>query len=452
MRFQNLASHPDIGANSYLVECDGVRIVLDAGTHPKHTGADTLPLHHLIPPDTLDAVLISHPHLDHLGSLPVLTRRHKSAAVWMTPLTWQNGTALLHNSVNVMQAQATELDEPLYPLYTHGEVDAIAGKWHQCDVGRSFFPGDQTKVSAEFFRAGHVLGAAGIRIQGEGKSLFFTGDVHFEDQTLVKAAEFPREPVDTLIMETTRGASPRPADYTREAEKQRLAADIVATFERGGSVLIPVFAFGKTQETLLMLQELIDEDRLPSVPVHIGGLSTKMTEIIDRFSLDPGRRHQGYKILLDFPSLVRLPRGRREPEYEPGVIYALSSGMMTEHTVSHRFARRILGSAQNSIFFVGYADPEAPGGKILAAGQGGRVALSSHSETETEIRCAVNRYDFSGHAPREQLLQYALDCRPKTVILVHGDPAAKQWFHEELRTRLPGARILIPSPGESIDL
>lgn len=451
MRFVNLSSHPDIGSNSYLLETGGVRLVLDAGTHPKHTGRDTLPLYERLAPDSVDGILVSHPHLDHIGALPVLMREQQRAVVAMSRLTIEHGDVLLHNSVNVMKAQRDELQEPLYPLYSHGEVDACVRRWTSREAGQRFTLGDRERVSVEFFRAGHVLGAVGMRIEGGGKSLFYTGDVHFEDQTLTRAAQFPAERVDTLVMETTRGGHARPPGYTREAEKRRLAEAIVATLGRGGSVLIPVFAFGKTQELLLMLKEMIDEGLLPPVPVHIGGLSTKMTEITDRHGGDPGRFHRNYRLLEDFPGLERLARGRKEPDYQPGAIYALSSGMMSEHTVSHRFARRILASEQNSIFFVGYADEEAPGGRILAAGQGGRVALSSDSPHESAIRCAVERFDFSGHATREQLADYAEACSPKTVVLVHGDGPARQWFQGELGRRLPQARIVIPSPGEEVE-
>lgn len=452
MRFVNLSAHSDIGSNSYLLECAGVRLVLDAGTHPKHTGRDTLPRYDRLAPDSVDGILISHPHLDHIGALPVLMRQQRRALVAMTRLSIEHGDILLHNSVNVMKAQREELQEPLYPLYSHGEVDACVRRWIAQEAGQRLSLGDRERVSVDFYRAGHVLGAVGMRIESEGHRLFYTGDVHFEDQTLTRAAAFPTEPVDTLVMETTRGDYERPASYTREGEKRRFAESILATLGRGGSVLIPVFAFGKTQELLFMLKELMDEGILPPVPVHIGGLSTKMTEVTDRHDDLPERRHRGYRLLEDFPNLERLARGRKVPDYEPGAIYALSSGMMSEHTVSHRFARRILASEQNALIFVGYADDEAPGGKILAAGQGGRVALSSDSPHESEIRCAVERFDFSGHAPREQLMEYALACSPRNVILVHGDDPARQWFLRELTERLPQSRILIPQPGEEIQL
>jgi Cft2 family RNA processing exonuclease len=452
MRFQNLSRHPDIGSNSYLVEAGGVRLVLDAGSHPKHTGADTLPLYEKLAPGSVDAILMSHPHLDHIGALPVLMRQHPEAPAIMTHLTRDYGSALLHNSVNVMKAQREELDEPSYPLYTHREIDELSARWLARETGQPFSLGDRGRATCEFFGAGHVIGAVGVRIEAEGHVLFYTGDVHFEDQTLAPAARFPEERLDALVMETTRGDHARDPGYTREGEKRRFGEAIAAALARGGAVLIPVFAFGKTQEVLLMLNELMEEDIVPPVPVHIGGLSTKMTQITDRHSNDPGRRHRGFKILEDFPEVNPLPRGRREPDFEPGRIYALSSGMMSEHTVSHRFARRVLASPQHALFFVGYADEETPGGRILEAGTGGRVALSSDSDHESEIRCEVRRFDFSGHATREQLRDFAVARDPRTVVLVHGDEPARAWFAAELARLLPRTRVVIPKPGESIDL
>lgn len=452
MRFQNLSRHPDIGTNCYLVESDGVRLVLDAGSHPKHTGRDTLPRFEDLAPGSIDGIFLSHPHLDHIGTLPVLMREHPETAAMMTHLTREYGSALLHNSVNVMKAQREELDEPSYPLYDHREIDELERRWLVRETGEPFGIGGRGRLRCELFPAGHVLGAAGIRIESEGHVFFYTGDVHFETQTLAPAARFPEEKVDTLVMETTRGDHARDPAYTREAEKRRLGEAIADALARGGAVLLPVFAFGKTQELLLMLNELILEGVVPPVPVHIGGLSTKMTQITDRHSGVPGRLHRGFKILEDFPGLHQLPRGRREPEFEPGRIYALSSGMMSEHTASHRLARRVLSSPQHALFFVGYADEETAGGRILAAGTGGRVALSSTSDHETEIRCEVRRFDFSGHAPREQLRDYAVARAPRNVILVHGDAPARAWFAAELGRLLPDARIIVPKPGESIDL
>lgn len=452
MLFKNLARFPDIGSNSYLLDFGETRIVLDAGTHPKHTGRDTLPRFEEIEPDSVDAIFVSHPHLDHIGGLPVLMQQQISAAVAMTAPTRESGAALLHNSVNVMKSQKVELDEPAYPLYTHRRVNEYERLWFTREVGEMFSVGTGKRVECEFFHAGHVQGAVGIRLDSGDHSVFYTGDVHFEDQTLTKAACFPEEEVDTLIIETTRGGYERAPDYTRAREKERLGEVIRSTLARGGSVLVPVFAFGKTQELLFMLQELRDSGAIPHVPVHIGGLSTRMSQIADRFAENESRLHRGTRLLDDFEDLHILPKGHLEPEFRPGRIYALSSGMMSEHTVSNRFARHILRSPQHSLIFVGYADSETPAGKILEVGRGGRVQLDAKRDHETEIKCEVHRFDFSGHAPRDQIADYAVAVSPKNVILVHGDPAARAWFQEELTRRLPGSRIILPKPGEEIDL
>lgn len=452
MRFQNLARFPDIGSNSYLLEMGSTRIILDAGTHPKHTGKDTLPLFESIDQDSVDGILVSHPHLDHIGSLPVLMQQQEHAAVAMTAETREFGAALLHNSVNVMKSQREELNEPDYPLYSHRKVDELERLWFTRAPGEEFSLGEIDRVRCEFYRAGHVLGAVGVHLKGDNEDVFYTGDVHFEDQTMTRKAEFPEHSFDTLIIETTRGGLARSPDYSREREKNRLGDSIQKTIDRGGAVLIPVFAFGKTQEVLLMVKELQDEGQLPITPVHIGGLSTKMSTIADRFIDAEGRNHQGYSILRDFPDLHILPRGQREPEFHPGHIYALSSGMVSEHTVSHRFAKRVLNSDKNSIFFVGYADSETPGGRILAAGQGGRVRLDPNRDHGTPILCEVDKFDFSGHAPRDQIVDYVLRCQPKNVILVHGDPEARGWFRQELEARNNAIRVILPEPGEIVEI
>ncbi len=452
MHFQNLARYPDIGSNSYLLQLGETRIVLDAGSHPKHTGLDTLPHHNDIDVDSVDSILISHPHLDHIGSLPCLVRDQKNATVLMSEATLESGSALLHNSVNVMQSQRSELNEVNYPLYTHKEIDKMERQWLTREPNRPFSIGEADPVGCEFFHAGHVLGAVGIKFDYKGKTIFYTGDVHFEDQTMTKAADFPREKIDTLVMETTRGNSPRAPDYTREKEKSRLGSIINETLDGNGSVLIPVFAFGKTQEILLMLKELTEAGDIPQVPVHIGGLSTKMTRIADKYCDHEGRHHSGYGIIGNFPDLQILQRGRREPEFSPGHIYAISSGMMSEHTVSNRFAKHILSDPKNSLLFVGYADPSTPAGRIQQTAPGDSVLLDENTGYEMMLNCRVEKFDFSGHSTREQLIDYAIDCQPERVILVHGDPDAKNWFKEELQAKMPQSEIVIPSPGERIPL
>jgi predicted metal-dependent RNase len=219
--------------------------------------------------------------------------------------------------------------------------------------------------------------------------------------------------------------------------------------ERKGSVLVPVFAMGKTQEVLAMLHRFKEEGRIPNqTPVYIGGLSTKMTHVYDGYS-EVSRRHlPGFRFLKDME--IEGAGGKRKGPipFHSGCIYALSSGMMSENTVSNVFARQgVLENKKHGLFFVGYADPETPGGRIRAAKPGDNVVLDS-AYPPVPLKCETRVFDFSGHSTREAIADYIVKVRPKTCFLVHGDDDAVEWFRAEIHRRLPETRIIVPLPGE----
>lgn len=450
--FQSLNLRAEIGGNSYTLNLDGETILLDAGMHPKEEGPDALPRYQAIPYDSADAIVISHSHLDHIGTLPVAQREHPSAPVFLTAPCAALGEALLHNSVNVMSSQREELGIQEYPLYHHREIDYAQDRWMLRDYERPFTidPHGESDTEITFYDAGHILGSAGVLIEKDNKTVFYTGDVNFQGHTLIKGARFPEldEP-DLLIMETTRGVDERPTDYTRADQEELFAKAISDALEAGGSALIPVFAIGKTQEVLTMIDNFKADGRIPShTPVFIGGLSTKMTVIYDSFS-DSTRRHRpNFEILRDMDVHTGNKRRRTPIEYKPGAIYCLSSGMMSEKTISNVFARGFLQNAKNSLLFVGYAEHSTPGGIIKNASTGDIIRLDGTHKVQ--LNCVVEDFDFSGHARREELLDFAVKARPKKVLLVHGDPPAAAWFKERLDALLPDSEIIIPQPGHTI--
>lgn len=449
MKFKSLCRHAGIGANSYLLEADGVRLVLDAGMHPEHEGMEAVPHFEFLDPGTVDAIAISHSHLDHVGTLPVFMAAQPQAKVHLTPETADLASAMLHNSVNVMQSKRMEHGIVEYPLFEHHEVEELVDGFEHRGLGRPFEVGGDKGFRITFHDAGHILGSVGMMIEGAGKKVFYTGDVNFEDSTLQRGADFPMEHVDALIVETTRGAQAREANYDRRREEDKFAEAIRTVLERGGSVLVPVFAMGKTQEVLAMLHRFKDEGLVPeSAPVYIGGLSTKMTHIYDRHADTARRKLKGFRFFEDM-EIEGAGRRRRGPiPLHAGAIYALSSGMMSEKTVSNQFARMgILENKKNGLFFVGYADPGTPGGVIRDARQGDMVSLGEGEES-IPLRCDKRVFDFSGHAPREAILDYILRLNPAKVFLVHGDDDAVEWFRGELAERLPKADVIIPQPGE----
>ena len=450
MIFQSLLRRSEIGANSYLVELNGKRIILDSGMHPKEEGLDSLPAHHELQPNSIDSIFVSHSHLDHSGSLPVLMRDQPDAEVFMTPATTKLVDALLHNSVNVMESKRIELGITDYPFYNHRELDSMEKRWRAFGYERPFNIGGG--VRATFHDAGHILGSAGVMLETPDQRVFYTGDVQFEKQTLIPGADLPEDDIDVLIIETTRGASPRDAGYTRDEEELRFAQSINDCLEGGGSVLVPVFAMGKTQEVMTMINRFKNEGLIPDAPVYIGGLSTKMTVIFDEFASSTPRNQPGFRILKDMEIKTGGRRKKRVPiTYQPGCIYALSSGMMTEKTVSNNFARGFITNPKNSLLFVGYADPDSPAGHIRAGEVGDLINLDSE-QPPIQFNCPMEIFDFSGHATRDDLLGYILRVNPKKTILVHGDPEATQWFADQLAEKLPGCETIIPTPGQKYTL
>jgi Cft2 family RNA processing exonuclease len=449
--FQSLLRRAEIGANCYLLDSGMERIILDSGMHPREKGMDALPDHTLAPDGEVDAVIITHAHLDHCGSLPVLLRRQPQAQVLMTDLTAELAAAMLHNSCNVMTAQREQEGIKEYPFFTHREVDRLERGWRGLRTGRRVEIGE-CGARAEFYDAGHLPGAAGVLLELGGLRVFYTGDVHFEDQTLTPGAKFPEKDIDVLIMECTRGASDRAADYNRGAEALRFAQTVTETMKRGGSVLMPVFAVGKTQEMLFLIHELRRSgDLSPHIPIHIGGLSSKMTQIVDRHADVSFRKHRGYRLLENLSGLIRTKKGERDISSAPGRIYALSSGMMTENTASNDFAFRFIDNPRNSLCLVGYADPESPAGAILRTAPGAGVKLHS-AHAAVPLRCGVHTFDFSGHAPRHQLIEYARRVQPRKILLVHGDEPALAWMAQTLTAALPQTEVIVPMAGERIVL
>lgn len=451
MRFRNLTRRREIGANSYLLEAGEHRVVLDSGMHPKMAGYKATPDFGPLPNKGANAVIITHAHHDHIGSLPLLQRRQPDTPVLMTEVTGELSSAMLHNSVNVMTKQRTEESIPEYPLFTHRELDEIRAMWIYRDIERPFEIPD-TNLEATMFDAGHILGSTGVLIREGGNTLFYTGDVNFEAQTICRAADFPTSGIDVMIAETTRGDYARPEGFSRKAEKERLASVIRETHEVGGAVMIPVFALGKTQEVMLMLHELHQEGLIPEMPLYIGGLSTKITVLYDHYASRSRRSYPGFRLLDDMKMLVpRKNRKRVELENNSRTLYALSSGMMTENTVSNIFAQTFLDNPRNTVCFVGYTDPESPGYTVRHATPGTKIKLSK-DKPAVELRARVESFDLSAHASREQIAEYIEKVKPKKLLLVHGEEPAQMWFTRRFNETIPGTEIIRPEPHQPIDL
>jgi Cft2 family RNA processing exonuclease len=455
MKITNLNPAEDVGASAWLVELDGRHLLLDAGVHPKLTGRASLPLFRKLDGIDLDAIAISHCHLDHVGALPVVLRRHPRAQVWMTDLSYFLVERVLHNSVNVMIRQRDEAGVRDYPLFSHDEVEDIAPVFEGVRYNRAVewaVPsrrGDRGGLTLEFLDSGHTLGSAGILVQGARQRLFYSGDVCFRDQTLLKGARFGEVAADVLILETTRGQRAGTGEGTRARELERLLACIRTTLQRKGTVLIPAFALGRTQEMLAQLALWMSAGKLRRQPVFIGGLGRVFSEIYDLQAHRTHRHHPRMALHEALTLEVLEPAALADLKPNRGRLCVLTSGMMVENTAAHDLALRLFTDARHAICFVGYADPDTPGGRLKAS-LPGQPFLFSAETGQIRRACEVHDFDLTAHADREELIELVERVNPRAVILGHGDPAARAWFERELKERRPRLRVLNPRPGEQV--
>lgn len=453
MKITDLNPGGGIGANCSLIEIGPFRILVDAGINPKKLGREAIPDFSLLDWDqSIDAIILTHAHLDHLGALPLASGHFPDAPILMSLPTMEVSSRMLRNSINVMKRQREEEGIAEYPLYTYRDLRMTEDQFCPTPFHHArYLSKGQESLKITLYPAGHVVGAASFRLEWQDQSIFHTGDILFTNQSTLPGATIPREKCNVLVMETTRGCNARGKHHTREIEVARLLEVIEKTIARGGSCLIPVFALGRTQEILNLLNEAFKNGLLPKTPVYAGGLGLALVDIFVKISKETKLVRFRKKVLdeLGVKPIANPPIPGRNPR-EKG-IYTLSSGMLVENTPSYTMAAALLRHSENTICFVGYCDPDTPGGQLLAHREG-EPFLFNTLNYKSEVRADIERFDLSGHADREELVDFAHEMDPETIVLTHGDPEAREWFSQALPLRLPKTRVIDPAPLRAIPL
>lgn len=451
VRFLALGGGREIGANSFYFNIDGHGILIDAGLHPEKTGWEAFPRVEALQGSNVDSFIITHAHTDHLGGVPYLLQKYPDARVLASDETIEISKIMLSNSAGLMPRQhPSEIMDKL-PNYALDALPKVIEKFNSLGLGNSAILRNgtpETTVKATFHRSGHILGAAGVLLEFNGKRIFHTGDTSLHEQNLVAAAELPEGPIDILVSESTNGLTDAYITHDRDVELKRLLLTITETLEGGGSVMIPVFALGKMQEVISMLWDAMKEGKLPTVDIYTGGMARKIAEIYDNFKHSHSRTDWKENI-LDIPQ-KELPRrdGLFSGKYfrDPSIVLA-SSGMMQEGTASYFLAQRWLRERNFAICFVGYTDPRTPGYVVSHAKKGDRVRFGS-MKRDVPVRCAIERFRFSAHARASELLEIVNRLRPKHVVLTHGDESAIAAFGTLITDKFPEITVSAPEVGK----
>jgi Cft2 family RNA processing exonuclease len=418
----------EIGANSYYLNIAGTGLVLDCGMHPQKKGLEALPRFELINDLPVDFVLITHAHQDHLSALPYLVKLHPYIKIITTPQTRALAELTLHNSVSILREQIK--DEEM-KVYSHEEIDLLIKTIDYRNYENAFEILGYNHQSIEpikitFYDAGHILGSASFLIEHGGKTIFYTGDINTDDQTIQTGCSLPKVKSDVLVIESTYGATESGNLLSWEKEAERIAASINKIFNNGGSVLIPVFALGKMQEMLGTLWHLILKGKLTQTDIYVGGIGEKINRVYDYNRYAVRRADSEFK-LLDLP-VKNLYRVNNPDDFfkHPCIVLA-SSGMVIEGTASYKLAKHWLMRKDSGIFTVGYMERSTPGYILSNAARGDKIKLTPFMEP-AEVKCCIKKFRFTAHAKREGLLEIVEKINPQKVVIVHGDTNAINWL------------------------
>jgi uncharacterized protein len=435
-----------VGATCQLVTLGQRHVLVDAGV--RVDAADRLPDLAALDAISLDAILITHAHADHIGALPLVAARNPATPIYANPATICLIEVMLGDAVRVMARRAAE--ELEFPLYDDAQVAATLRTLRPLRPGAQQLP-ELPGVIVSTQRAGHIAGAVSIGLESEEGRLVISGDVSVTPQRTILGAAIPdpRHP-NLLVLESTYGARLHP---NRAQEERRLAEAVAEVVERGGYCLLPSFALGRAQEVISILRAAQRDGVIPPFPIAVDGLVRRVCAAYAAIpeALTPGLRKHilggGRPFFGGNVQAIDTPRQRDLTLAGPPGAIVASSGMLTGGP-SVFYAERLAGDARSAVLFSGYLDEEAPGRRLLElADTPAAERRIRFGERTVPVACQIGRYNLSAHADGDELAGIVRALAPKSVALVHGDPEARA----ALAARLRGlAEVFIPQDGQTL--
>ncbi len=447
MDIQFLGGALEIGGSAILLHIDGKNILLDAGIR-QGMSKDPLPNYRVIQEcGGLDAIIISHAHLDHIGSLPVISKEYPAARIYMNHMTMDLVRVQLYDSLKVMNNREAEI-----PLYA--EQDVIS------TLNRIFPIGYEVKfpifddIYLTFYNAGHIAGASFCYIQGKEGTLFYSGDFSTFSQKSIEGAKLPKLRPDVAIVESTYGDR---LHSNREIEEKALVDFVHEAVENNGKVLIPAFALGRAQEVILILKSALNKGQLKNVKVYVDGLVRDVNRVYNRNPIYL-KKSLGKKVLKGLEPFyddniieVKPNDSREELLKEEQAVFVASSGMLTGGPSTY-YAEKIAPMENGYIAITGYQDEESPGRQLLD--------LLESKEEEPYLKLngvgfpvkgQIKKIGLSAHSDKSEIKGLIERLSARNVILVHGNNEVVKSLGQEIAADYKG-RIYTPECGEQIHI
>ena len=451
-----------VTGSKHLIETQGRRILLDCGMFQgRRKEADELNKKFPFDAASIDAVILSHAHIDHSGLLPLLAKNGFVGRVYCTPATADILEPMLLDAAHIQEADAAYFLKnkrlrrsgihPIEPLFT--KVDAFEILHAVTKVPRhqktEIFPG----VVIEFWDAGHVLGSSQVLLESDGKKLAFTGDYGRKDRKIINDPETIPE-ADILITESTYGGR---RHLPLEQNRDDLGNIIRETAARGGKVIIPSFALERSQEILYDLHLLYDEKKIPEIPVFVDSpLTTKFTKIFERneknfdeetkrYFLDKGKNPFSFERLRH---TITTEESKKLNDFVGPCVIISASGMCEAGRIRHHL-RNSISDPRNTILIVGYQAKDTLGRRLVE----GHTMVKIFDEMHP-VRAQVKILNgYSGHGDQKDLLDNVFGIQGlKKVFVVHGDPDQSKILADAITEKQPALSVTIPLPGNSFEL
>jgi len=463
MKIHYLGATRTTTGSMYLLEINGARILLECGLYQGRR-QESVERNREFPfdPSKIDAVVLSHAHIDHSGNLPTLCRRGFQGNIYSTFATRDLCAVMLEDSARVQIADSRYVSKqrakeglpPVEPLYSVEDAEKAIRQFVAINYRRRMPVADG--VTLEFRDAGHILGSAQVILDvREGDRRFrylFSGDIGRPAQEILRDPE-PVEDVDFLQVESTYGDREHEDAGDSRDQLCRLVSGAIA---RGGKVIIPAFAVGRTQQLVYVLNQLTESGCIPKVPIFVDSpLSVNATEV---FRLHPEcfdtetyehLRTKGNPFGMENLTYIReAAQSKKLNDLREPCLIISASGMAEAGRIRHHLANNV-GDPRNLILFVGFCAEHTLGYQIVS----GRSPVNIFGVPH-EVRAEIGRVDaFSGHAGRSELLAYvkSLTGSMRTITVVHGEEAPALAFGEALRGLKPKSEVVVPVRGQVVE-
>lgn len=439
MRLTFWGGTKEVSGANYLLESDkGTKILIDCGLiqgsrFAEKRNFDPFPYN----PKEIASVLITHSHIDHIGRLPKLWRDGFSGIIYSTSPTKDFSELLLLDSEHILTEDAKELGRE--PIYTIDDIIETLKIWRKIDYHNKFNIND---FEIEFFDAGHILGSAIIVLKNQDKTIVFSGDLGNWPAPIINPTEKINY-ADYLVIESTYGNK----IHQKQQQEEELEDVIEDTVKRGGVLLIPSFAMERTQELLFHLNHLVENKKIPRIPVFIDSpLAIKLTSVYSKY-----RRYFNKEVLqkiklgddiLSFSGLhftLTTEESKEINNIPPPKIIIAGAGMMNGGRILHH-AKLYLSDARNTILFVGYQAKGSLGREIL---DGAKKVKILGEEVSVQARvCQIESY--SAHADQKKLLEWINPMRLslKKLFVVQGEEDAENALAQKVRDELAVDAVL----------